>query len=232
MRYSLMPSAQRAPHYGVLLAVSLILVTVRPLLPAGWATEYVVEFSFDLVLITGAYSAASQSKHRAPFLALTAATLVLRWTDMAWAHTDFSVPSIALAILWLVYAVVLVVAALFRTKRVDTNMILAAIVAYLLAAVAFAQVFLLIEIFEPGSFRGLPTGGTQHDVEHALMYFSFVSITTMGYGDLVPVSELARSCSSLTGMFGTLYLAVMIARLVGLHSAAPADVETSPPPSG
>lgn len=66
-------------------------------------------------------------------------------------------------------------------------------------------------------------------MEHALLYFSFVSITTMGYGDIVPVSALARSSASLEGVFGTLYLAVMIARLVGLQSANKAD--TSPSPS-
>ena len=64
----------------------------------------------------------------------------------------------------------------------------------------------------------LPASGLQPDVEHALLYFSLVSITTMGYGDILPVSALARSFASLEGVFGTLYLAVMIARLVGLHS--------------
>jgi hypothetical protein len=50
-----------------------------------------------------------------------------------------------------------------------------------------------------------------------MMYFSLVSITTMGFGDIVPVSGLARPLVVLEGVFGQLYLAVMIARLVGLH---------------
>ena len=228
MRYSLMPSSQATPHYGVLLVVLLILLVVAPLLPAE-RVGYEVEFFFDLVLITGAYSAAWQTRHRFPFLALTVATLATRWTDMALDHAGFSLVSIVLVVLWLVYAITLIVAALFRMERIDTNAILGAIVAYMLAAVAFASLFELIELTQPSSFTGLPTGGVQRQVEHALLYFSFVSITTMGYGDIVPVSALARSSASLEGVFGTLYLAVMIARLVGLQSANKAD--TSPSPS-
>ncbi|MBW2404029.1 MAG: two pore domain potassium channel family protein, partial [Deltaproteobacteria bacterium] len=51
----------------------------------------------------------------------------------------------------------------------------------------------------------------------SMLYFSLVNITTLGYGDIVPVSKLARPLAALEGVFGQLYLAVMIARLVGLH---------------
>ena len=222
MRHSLMPSAQKAPHYGVLLLVLLILLVVAPLMPSERA-DYGVELSLDLVLVTGAYSAAWQSRHRLPFLVLTAATLVTRWTDMILDHSGFSVLSIVLLILWLGYAVALILTALFRMREVGTNAILGAIVAYVLAMVAFASLFALVELMQPGSFAGLPDGGNQGEIQDALIYFSVVSITTMGYGDITPVSALARSLASIEGMFGTLYLAVMIARLVGLHSSRPTD---------
>ena len=228
MRYSLMPSAQTTPHYGVLLLVLLILFVVAPLLPAE-RVGYGVELLFDLVLLTGAYSAAWQSRHRLPFLVLTAVTLAMRWTDMALEHTAFSLASIVLAFLWLVYAIGLIVTALFRMEKVNTNAILGAIVAYVLTAVAFGMAFLLIELLQPSSFTGLPTGGVQRELEHALLYFSFVSITTMGYGGILPVSALARSMASIEGVFGTLYLAVMIARLVGLQSATKAGASPSSP---
>jgi hypothetical protein len=56
-----------------------------------------------------------------------------------------------------------------------------------------------------------------------MLYFSFVCITTMGYGDIVPLSDIARPLAVLEGVFGQLYLAVMIARLVGLHIATSRD---------
>ena len=123
MRYSLIPSARAAPHYGVLLVVLLILSVVGPAVHAETA-GYGVEFFFDLVLVTGAYSAAWQSKHRLPFLALTVATLAVRWTDMALDHTGFSLISVVLVVAWLVYAVGLIMVALFRMPDVNTNTIL------------------------------------------------------------------------------------------------------------
>ncbi len=227
MQYSLLPSARKAPHYGALLAVLLILVVVAPLVPVERA-GYGVELFFDLVLLTGGYSAASQSKHRIPFLTLTTVTLVLRWTDILTDHIGYSFGAIAVTVVWIVYAIVLIVAALFRMPRVTTNAIFGAIVAYLLAGVAFAFVFELIELAQPGSFSGLPVGGTERQVGDALLYFSLVSLTTVGYGDIAPVSTLARPVAVLEGAFGTLYLAIMIARLVGLHIVSGGQTEDPP----
>ena len=139
--------------------VLLILLVVAPLLPAE-RVGYEVEFFFDLVLITGAYSAAWQTRHRFPFLALTVATLATRWTDMALDHAGFSLVSIVLVVLWLVYAITLIVAALFRMERIDTNAILGAIVAYMLAAVAFASLFELIELTSRAPSRASQPGGS------------------------------------------------------------------------
>jgi len=218
-RYSLLPSAKSDPHYGALLVVLLILIVVAPLVPAD-RSGYSVEFFFDLVLLSGAYSTAWQSKHRFPFLALTVVTLVMRWTDVFSEHVGYSFGSISITLVWITYAIMLVVAALFRMRRVSTNAIFGAIVAYLLAGVAFAFAFELIELSHPGSFSGVPVGGAESEMGNALLYFSFVSLTTMGYGDILPVSDLARPLAVLEGVFGTLYLAVMIARLVGLSIAA------------
>jgi hypothetical protein len=193
----------------------LVLLVVSPVAPTR--AGYGVELFFDLVLVVGAYSAASQGRHRWPFLALTVLTLGVRWADVARGVDGFSPIAIGFVVVWLAYAVSLVVAHLFRMERVNTNAILGAIVAYVLAAVAFSSCFELLERLQPHSFAGLPEGGTHHDTGVALLYFSIVSITTMGYGDILPVSALARSLASLEGIFGTLYLAVMIARMVGLH---------------
>jgi hypothetical protein len=216
MRYSFLPSTKTAPHYGALLVVLLILIVVAPLLPPETG-GHAVEFFFDLVLVSGAYSAAWQSKHRFPFLVLTVVTLVMRWTNVFSEHIGYSFGSISITLVWITYAIALIVAALFRMRRVTTNAIFGAIVAYLLAGVAFAFLFELIELSQPGSFSGVPDSGTEREMGSALLYFSFVCLTTMGYGDIVPVSNLARPLSVLEGAFGTLYLAVMIARLVGLH---------------
>ncbi len=218
-RFSLLPSATRAPNSGVLLFVLILLIIAAPL-ATGEGAEVVVEALFDLVLVAGAYPAASRTGRSWLFLGLTALTLVVRWSALLWSPEGFEHASATITVVWIAFAITIVVKQLFQQAEVTTNMILGAIVAYLLAAVAFAYVYVLLELFQPGSFSGIPDATNPRELGDALLYFSLVSLTTVGYGDIVPVSGLARPVSVLEGVFGTLYLAVMIARLVGLHIVA------------
>ena len=222
MRHSLLPDAQRTPHYGAVLAVLLLLILIAPL-SSGPESEIVVEFFFDLVLVTGAYSAAARKGNPWPFRILTSVTLVWRWVALLFESGQVDLGAMVMTAIWLAVAVGTVTKALFEQEDADTNLILAAVVVYLLAAVTFAQVFEILELIQPGSFSGVPDGGHPRELGNALLYFSFVCITTMGYGDILPVSELARPLAVLEGVFGTLYLAVMIARLVGLHIKGSAE---------
>ena len=222
MRHSLLPDAQRTPHYGAVLAVLLLLIVIAPL-SAGPESEIVVEFFFDLVLVTGAYSAAARKGNPWPFRILTSVTLLWRWVALLFESGQVDLGAMVMTAIWLAVAVGTVTKALFEQEDADTNLILAAVVVYLLAAVTFAQVFEILELIQPGSFSGVPDGGHPRELGNALLYFSFVCITTMGYGDILPVSELARPLAVLEGVFGTLYLAVMIARLVGLHIKGSAE---------
>jgi hypothetical protein len=81
------------------------------------------------------------------------------------------------------------------------------------------MLYQLIERAAPGSFAGLPdyTDANPRPMVDSLLYFSLISLTTIGFGDVVPVSEIARPLSALEGAFGQLYLTVIVARLVALH---------------
>jgi hypothetical protein len=68
-------------------------------------------------------------------------------------------------------------------------------------------------------------GDNRQELSNSMVYFSLICITTMGFGDIVPISSLARPVAALEGVFGQLYIAVMIARLVGLHIARSNDPE-------
>jgi hypothetical protein len=218
-RYSLLPSAHQSPNYGVLLFVLILLIVVAPL-AIRTGSAFAVEALFDLVLIAGAYSAASRGGQPWPFLGLTGVTLLLRWTALVSADGGFELASSVITAVWIASAITIVGKELFRQREVTTNMIFGAIVTYLLAAVAFAYVFEILELFQSGSFSGIPDYASAQELGDALLYFSLVSLTTVGYGDITPMSGVARPLAALEGVFGTLYLAVMIARLVGLHIAA------------
>jgi hypothetical protein len=156
---------------------------------------------------------------------LTVVTLAVRWGEHLSGMPQLDVGALSITVLWLVYAVSIIIGHLFQRRDVTIDTILGAVVTYLLAAVAFTLVFEIVELLQPGSFSGLPAEARSHRTElgSSMLYFSFVCITTMGYGDIVPLSDIARPLAVLEGVFGQLYLAVMIARLVGLHIASSRD---------
>jgi hypothetical protein len=102
-----------------------------------------------------------------------------------------------------------------RAGRVDAARIFAALDAYLLAGLMFGICFYLLDQTWPGSFN--PESETPLALPHAI-YFSFVTIATLGYGDIVPASELARALAILEAISGQLYLVVLVARLVSLYA--------------
>ena len=214
---------RQVPRNAALLVFSLALIVLSPVI-TGSASAYLIELIFDGILIAGVYSV-GPGKHRWPFLVLTVATLSVRWGEQLSGVPQLDLGALSITVVWLVYADSIIIAHLFDRRDVTVDTILGAIVAYLLVAVAFTVVFEIIEIQKPGSFSGIADGAAlvRSELTSSMMYLSLVCITTMGFGDIVPVSDVARPLAVLEGVFGQLYLAVMIARLVGLHLAGARD---------
>jgi len=103
---------------------------------------------------------------------------------------------------------------IFRSGRVTHVRIQGAIAVYLLFGVAWAHGYHVVNLLHPGSFT--ETGG-EMTVPSDWIYFSFVTLTTVGYGDITPVSTLARALAIGEALVGQLYLAIMVARLVAME---------------
>jgi voltage-gated potassium channel Kch len=101
--------------------------------------------------------------------------------------------------------------ALFRQPDADLDGLFGAVFGYFLVALVFSQIYVGLEMLAPGSFV-LPDDGEARD---ALLYFSLVTLTTLGYGDIVPVSPVARLAAGVEAAVGTLYIAILIGRIVG-----------------
>lgn len=106
-----------------------------------------------------------------------------------------------------------------RSGKVTSDTIYGAICAYLLFGYGFAFLYSVIEEVQPGSFTAL-TSTPAHDLVSRFMqmrYFSFVTLASVGYGDIVPHTQMARTMALLEAMLGQFYLVALIGRLVGLH---------------
>ena len=105
-----------------------------------------------------------------------------------------------------------------RSPVVDGETIYAALSTYLLAGLFFGVLYTAIEFMRPGSFAG-----PDEFTDSAAVYYSFVTLATLGYGDFLPKSELARGIATFEVIGGQLYLAVMVARLIGAFGAGEPD---------
>lgn len=121
-------------------------------------------------------------------------------------------------IVWVLAAVLATAIAVRHALRggpVDAEHIFAALDAYLLAGLIFGMCYWLLDQTWPASFS--PASETPLTLPLAI-YFSFVTMATLGYGDVVPVSDLARALAILEAVGGQLYLVVLVARLVSLYA--------------
>ena len=106
----------------------------------------------------------------------------------------------------------------FGKGRITTDRTAGAISVYLLLGLLWSMAYGLISAADPDAFSGLePFSLDQPGAQQDFIYFSFVTLTTLGYGDMSPVSQLAKTLAWAEAIFGQLFLAVTIARLVSLE---------------
>ena len=116
----------------------------------------------------------------------------------------------------------LILVALFRPGRVTWDTIAASLCAYLLLGLVWAELYIILETVRPESF-GLPAAGAGAQFDQTRMtnaiYYSFVTMTTLGYGDITPTTPVAKSAAAMQAVTGQIYMAVLVVRLVAMHIA-------------
>ena len=107
--------------------------------------------------------------------------------------------------------------AVFAPGRVTHHRIEGAIILYLNVAVIFTSAYRLISELDPAAFANVPTGQVEAAAVSSMLYFSFTTLTSTGFGEILPINPIARSLANLESVLGQLYLAILLARLVTLH---------------
>ena len=179
---------------------------------------------FTALLIMGAYSASKKKSSLVIALAILVPLVTLIWLDHFDPSTSFSVPRHVLGILFFTFIALTILGHALRDERVTFDKICAALCSYLLLGVIFAALYSLLEFLEPGMFltggKVIPQGDPGAFYGEGLgqaIYFSFTTLTTLGYGDISGGTPVAKNLSVLEAMIGQIYLVVLVARLVGLE---------------
>jgi len=175
-----------------------------------------LEGALILTLATGVWSLRSDKGIFVGGLGLTAGVLLVSLAGLFLESHGLTAVRDILLLAFFVAATWVTVKQVLFSGQVDGNTIVGAIAVYLLLGMIWAMLFALLELLVPGSFRGLSSTGANADFMD-LLYFSFVSLTTMGFGDITPVLPLARYLTFMEGIVGQLYLAIMVSSLVGVR---------------
>jgi hypothetical protein len=113
----------------------------------------------------------------------------------------------------------------YRSRRLTIDGIFATMVAYMIVALAFAQVYLLILGWDPQSFAlPVPASERTHQLLHVdMVYYSLITQCSVGYGDILPRSDTARMIAAVQAVIGQFYMAVVVAVFVGMYAAGRRD---------
>ena len=133
-------------------------------------------------------------------------------------HTGLDVLHILILIGFYLYASYAAARQVLFTGPIDWNKIVGAICIYLLMGLIWAMSYLLIAQTVPGAFNGLEQV-PWHDNFSDAAYYSFVTLTTLGYGDISPVAPIARFLVYMEAIFGVFYMAILVASLIGIKAS-------------
>ncbi len=213
-------------RYLSLLVVVLVMLVLSPLIPLGRPIGIALTVATFLAVFAALQAVWAHPRLKVVAVALGLGGWLLR--TIGDPQHGLRVSGDLLGFLFLLLVLVSVLGDVLRARRVTADTVMGAACVYILMGVAWGYLFDIVEWLEPGSFVLSADALADSAVRSAqLTYFSFITLTTVGYGDITPLTPAARVFSMVEGLIGQLYIAILIARLVGLHTAA----GTGPPSS-
>ena len=200
-----------------LLVSLLCFFVVSPLLSGFLGIQVLFDVFLTAMLIAALYTS-SQKKYS--FLICT--LLVLPLLAATWSPYFMEIPFMYLAgqcfgIVFFAFMVVTILSFVFKQYDITLDVIYGAVVVYLFIAIMWTYLFRVVEVLQPGSFT--ITQALAEETRLTFLYYSIVTITTLGYGDITPVTDVAKSFSALEAVIGQIYLVILVARLVGINIA-------------
>jgi hypothetical protein len=204
----------------LLAALGLLIVTAPFVedLPQGDLVEATL---LTIVMVSAVVAVGGRRKSLAIALILLAPALAGKWVNHL--RPDLLHPATFLvsSITFFAYVIARLLAYVVRAPRVDANVLCAGVSGFLILGLTWAPAYLAVARLHPSAFS-LPAsagGGAGVLDSFGAFYFSFITLCTVGYGDITPVSKVARMLAVLEAITGLFYMAVLISRLVSVYSS-------------
>ena len=194
----------------VLVVLVLFAFVLPPVLVPGEEHAPLLDAGLTLLLLAGLASLRVRLGVRALLMATAVVAVGVRVSPATGTAAAAAATVVSMGLLAIV-----VLAQTFRSGHVSVHRVQGAVAAYLLLGLTWAAAYALVDAIAPGAFA---TARPESIHNRSYLYFSFVTLTTVGYGDMTPVHQAARSLAMLEALTGQLYPAILIARLVTLHT--------------
>lgn len=217
--YQLLTSKDEGLSVLLFLLIAIIFV-IYPLQVVGLTSMVLVRLFFSLIVVAGVWAIGAGKKTFTLVAFIAAANLVFQWyrelSDAEWVI-------FANLIITILFESLLIIFILKRTTApgpVNSYRIQGSIVVYLLVGVMFSSIYTLIYSIDNSVFNFSNKPATLELCQANLTYFSFVTLTTLGYGDIQPVHPFSQAAATMEGLIGQLFPAIIIARLVSQSLAS------------
>ncbi len=214
--------------FGLLLIALVALMAAAPLIIPGPVSDVVLRLFTGAILVASLHAARPGGKAMAVGLALAMADFLFGRGAI---HFGTRWVVLIQTLLWtstLIYVTAAILRAIFASREVTVETLLAALCVFLLIGLFGAFAFTLIDLTQPGSFRASHGPGIAWADERSratafmrMFVFSYAMLSGSGCAEIAPATGFASNAASLEAMTGQIYLAVLIARLVGLHVTPP-----------
>lgn len=207
--------------WNILLFASVIFASfILPVMPPLWQ-KHAAKLVYAIMLIS---TILTLEKHSNKLFILFFSTLFLLLISTIFDFTILENFSRALNILFFLVIVILLLRQIATAKNVTSSVILDSIIGYLLLGIIYSIFITVILVYDPYSYSNAQlSNSTINNISFMNMsvplYYSFVSLATMGYGDIVPLKPYTRSLATFIAISGQFYITVIVALLVGKYSA-------------
>jgi len=204
----------------LLLALSMMIFVV-PIIPMK--DHHLIRVLLAIVVVSGLFAADFSRAAFRILVSLGTVVVLVTLLNLAIPNSlKLRAITFSLNTLYFIIVTIALVAHVARAKEVFGSTLLCAINSYLLIGLTLSILFLIMDLFLPGSFSQIESTPGAYST---FVYYGFVTLTTLGYGDITPDTLLARSLSTLTALFGQLYLVIIMAILIGkyLYAKKPAE---------
>ena len=200
-----------------LLVMLLSMLAIAPFLANFIHLRFLFNIFLSAVLIAAVYALSQKIWHLAIAAVLAIPMLVSVWSGFFMRSDALFVIGRICGISFIGFTIFHILSHIFKQQEVTKDTIAGATATYLLLALLWAFVYAVLDRLQPDSFAISAAGSPLGEGRDIFIYYSFVTITTLGYGDITPVSYLASSMAALEAVVGQLYLVILVSWLVGMY---------------